>query len=176
MLIFYDRYGYDRYDFVAQFDADHVPEPTYLQEVMKPFADPRVGYVSAPSICDRECRTTVGPQEAGFMPRQACMVRCRRVTMTAGPRSASARIMPCARQRCARSAGSGRSLAEDHSTTMMMNAGGWRGVHALDAIAHGDGPATFADLVVAGIPVVAQPGDDPAAIFAHLRPEAAAAS
>jgi len=29
---------------------------------------------------------------------------------------------------------------------MMFNAAGWRGVHALDAIAHGDGPNTFADL------------------------------
>jgi len=30
---------------------------------------------------------------------------------------------------------------------LMMNAFGWRGVHALDAIAHGEGPRTFADLV-----------------------------
>ncbi|EJZ17074.1 glycosyltransferase family 2 protein, partial [Rhizobium sp. Pop5] len=44
--------------------------------------------------------------------------------------------------------GLGPELAEDHSTTLMMNAGGWRGVHAVDAIAHGDGPANFADLVV----------------------------
>ncbi|MGO8655733.1 glycosyltransferase family 2 protein, partial [Rhizobium ruizarguesonis] len=43
--------------------------------------------------------------------------------------------------------GLGPELAEDHSTTLMMNAGGWRGVHALDAIAHGDGPRTFSDLV-----------------------------
>src|SRR5260221_12047523 len=28
-----------------------------------------------------------------------------------------------------------------------MNAHGWRGVHAVNAIAHGDGPETFADLV-----------------------------
>jgi cellulose synthase/poly-beta-1,6-N-acetylglucosamine synthase-like glycosyltransferase len=43
--------------------------------------------------------------------------------------------------------GLGPELAEDHSTTLMMQAKGWRGVHALDAIAHGDGPNTFADLV-----------------------------
>ena len=43
--------------------------------------------------------------------------------------------------------GLGPELAEDHSTTLMFNAAGWRGVHALDAIAHGDGPNTFADLV-----------------------------
>jgi cellulose synthase (UDP-forming) len=43
--------------------------------------------------------------------------------------------------------GLGPELAEDHSTTLMFKAAGWRGVHALDAIAHGDGPNTFADLV-----------------------------
>jgi cellulose synthase/poly-beta-1,6-N-acetylglucosamine synthase-like glycosyltransferase len=44
--------GYDRYDFVSQFDADHVPDPGYLAEVIRPFNDPAVGYVAAPSICD----------------------------------------------------------------------------------------------------------------------------
>jgi len=43
--------------------------------------------------------------------------------------------------------GLGPELAEDHSTTMMMCAHGWRGAHAIDAIAHGDGPRTFADLI-----------------------------
>jgi hypothetical protein len=43
--------------------------------------------------------------------------------------------------------GLGPELAEDHSTTLFMNAHGWRGVHAIDAIAHGEGPRTFADLV-----------------------------
>ena len=42
----------------------------------------------------------------------------------------------------------GPELAEDHSTSLLMNAGGWRGVHAIDAIAHGAGPATFADLAI----------------------------
>ena len=30
---------------------------------------------------------------------------------------------------------------------MILNAGGWRGVHAIDAIAIGDGPASVADMV-----------------------------
>lgn len=44
--------------------------------------------------------------------------------------------------------GLGPELAEDHSTTLMMNAHGWRGVFAFDAIAHGDGPASFPDFLV----------------------------
>ena len=53
LAYFYDHYGYDHYDLVVQMDADHVPSPGYLREMLKPFVDPRVGYVSAPSICDK---------------------------------------------------------------------------------------------------------------------------
>ncbi|TGV63459.1 N-acetylglucosaminyltransferase, partial [Mesorhizobium sp. M00.F.Ca.ET.149.01.1.1] len=52
------------------------------------------------------------------------------------------------RTRALREAGGlGPELAEDHSTSMLINAAGWRGVHAIDAIANGDGPQTFADLI-----------------------------
>jgi cellulose synthase (UDP-forming) len=43
--------------------------------------------------------------------------------------------------------GLGPELAEDHSTTLLLSAGGWKGAFALDAIAHGDGPATLADFL-----------------------------
>jgi cellulose synthase (UDP-forming) len=43
--------------------------------------------------------------------------------------------------------GLGPELAEDHSTTLMMNGYGWRGVHAIDAIAHGEGPPCIADCI-----------------------------
>ena len=36
----------------SQFDADHVPEETYLSAVLPLFVDPRIGYVACPSICD----------------------------------------------------------------------------------------------------------------------------
>src|SRR5258707_1298237 len=53
LAYFYDHYGYRLYDFVVQLDPDHVPDSTYLEEMLRPFVDPAVGYVSAPSICDR---------------------------------------------------------------------------------------------------------------------------
>ncbi|MEY9784433.1 cellulose synthase/poly-beta-1,6-N-acetylglucosamine synthase-like glycosyltransferase [Sinorhizobium fredii] len=40
LAFFYDHYGYDGYDFVAQLDADHVPEPGYLFEMLRPFRRP----------------------------------------------------------------------------------------------------------------------------------------
>jgi cellulose synthase/poly-beta-1,6-N-acetylglucosamine synthase-like glycosyltransferase len=41
----------------------------------------------------------------------------------------------------------GPELAEDYTTGLAMNSAGWRGAFALNAIAHGDGPACFADFL-----------------------------
>ena len=40
LAYFYDQYGLCAYDFVAQLDADHIPEPGYLWQMLRPFADP----------------------------------------------------------------------------------------------------------------------------------------
>jgi cellulose synthase (UDP-forming) len=39
--------GFERYDVIAAFDPDHVPEPSFLSEVLGYFNDPHVGYVQA---------------------------------------------------------------------------------------------------------------------------------
>jgi hypothetical protein len=43
--------------------------------------------------------------------------------------------------------GIGPELAEDFSTTLLLNSAGWHGAFAIDAEAHGEGPITFADMV-----------------------------
>lgn len=147
LAYFYDHYGYDGYDYVAQFDADHVPESTYLREVIKPFVDPQVGYVSAPSICDANAASSWsargrlyaeasmhGSLQVGYNDRWAPLC----IGSHYAVRTAALRHI----------GGLGPELAEDHSTTLLMNSGGWRGIHAINAIAHGDGPQTFADLAV----------------------------
>jgi cellulose synthase/poly-beta-1,6-N-acetylglucosamine synthase-like glycosyltransferase len=145
LAFFYDNYGYDRYDFVAQLDADHVPSPSYLRHMLAPFCDPRVGYVSAPSICDRNAANSWsarsrlyaegilhGALQAGYNGGWAPICFGSHYAV----RTAALKDI----------GGLGPELAEDHSTTLMMNARGWRGAHAIDAIANGDGPQTFADL------------------------------
>jgi len=146
LAFFYDHYGYLLYDFVIQMDADHAPTPTYLSEMLKPFADPRVGYVTAPSICDKNVAQswsargrlyseamTHGPLQAGYTGAGAPLC----VGSHYAVRTTALKAI----------GGLGPELAEDHSTTLMMSAHGWRGAHALDAIAHGEGPRTLADLV-----------------------------
>jgi hypothetical protein len=44
--------------------------------------------------------------------------------------------------------GIGPELAEDFSTSFLLNSAGWQGVFAIDAEAHGDGPLTFSAMLV----------------------------
>ena len=146
LAFFYDHYGYDRYDFVAQLDADHVPERDYLFHMLRPFADRKVGYVSAPSICDRNAAESWSAR--GRLHAEASMHGSLQAGYNNGLAPLCIGSHYAVRTAALREIGGlGPELAEDHSTTLMMNAHGWRGVHALDAVAHGDGPRTFADLV-----------------------------
>ncbi|WP_163268958.1 glycosyltransferase family 2 protein [Chelativorans alearense] len=146
LAFFYDHYGYERYDFVAQLDADHVPEPGYLREMLRPFADSAVGYVSAPSICDKNAHESWSAR--GRLYAEASMHGSLQAGYNGGLAPLCIGSHYAVRTRALKEIGGlGPELAEDHSTTLMMNAYGWRGIHALDAIAHGDGPRTFSDLV-----------------------------
>ena len=145
LAFFYDHFGYERYDFVSQLDADQVPRETYLWEILRPFADPGVGYVSAPSICDRNAAASWSARSRLFV--EAAL----HGSLQAGYNNGWAPLCIGSHYAVRTAAlkqigGLGPELAEDHSTTLMMAASGWRGVHALDAIAHGEGPRTFADL------------------------------
>lgn len=146
LAYFYDRYGYEEYDFVVQMDADHVPGCGYLEAMLRPFLDEQVGYVSAPSICDSNADASWsargrlyleslmhGPLQAGYTDGFAPLC----IGSHYAVRTIALREI----------GGLGPELAEDHSTTLTMNAHGWKGVHALDAEAHGEGPATFADCI-----------------------------
>ncbi len=145
LAYFYDHWGYRDYDIVVQFDTDHAPQPGYLEEMLRPFIDPKVGYVSAPSICANNAaeswaaRTRLhmesafhGVLQTGFAGLLAPLcIGSHFAVRTAALKSVG---------------GLGPELAEDHSTSMLLSAGGWKGVHAIDAIAIGDGPANVSDL------------------------------
>ncbi len=145
LTYFYDLYGYEAYDIVSQLDADHVPQSGYLEAVLNSFDDPETGYVSAPSICSSNANESWAARmrlyaEAPFHGGIQLGYSTGWAPMCIGSHYA-------VRTRALRQAGGlGPELAEDHSTTMLMNSAGWRGTHAADAIAHGAGPACMADL------------------------------
>jgi cellulose synthase/poly-beta-1,6-N-acetylglucosamine synthase-like glycosyltransferase len=146
LAFFYDHYGYADYDFVVQLDADHVPTEGYLEEMLRGFADPKVGYVSAPSICDKNADESWSAR--GRLYVEGPLHGALQAGYTGGLAPLCIGSHYAVRTTALKEVGGlGPELAEDHSTTLIMNAHGWRGVHAMNAIAHGAGPQTFADLV-----------------------------
>ncbi|KAG2454351.1 hypothetical protein HYH02_001376 [Chlamydomonas schloesseri] len=144
LAYFYDHYGYEQYDVVAQFDADHVPSRSYLSSVTPAFQDPKIGYAACPSICgaNRDASWAVRGrlyEEAYFHgPWGASTARdlspfcigSHYVVRTAALKQAG---------------GIGPELDEDMSTSYIMTANGFKGAFALNTIAHGDGPVNFED-------------------------------
>ena len=146
LAYFYDHYGYSNYDFVAQLDSDHVAQPGYLPNLLRPFVDARVGYVSAPSICGSNAPDNWAARTRLFAEGMFHGI------LQAGYTNGLAPVCIGSHYAIRTSAlrdigGLGPELAEDHSTSMIFNAKGWRGVHAIDAIAIGAGPAAVSDLI-----------------------------
>lgn len=146
LAYFYDRAGYEQYDVVAQLDADHVPEPDYLVEMVRPFADPGIGYVAAPSICDANER--VSWTVRGRLHREASLHGPVQAGSNGGWGPLCIGSHYAVRTRALQEVGGlGPELAEDYVTTLWLQSAGWGGAFALDAIAHGDGPETLNDML-----------------------------
>jgi len=154
---FYEQAGGLDYDFISQLDADHAPTETYLLEMSRPFIDPAIGYVAAPSICDANAdeswvvrarlyaeASMHGSLQAGYCRDWAPMPIGSHYMV----RKAALQSLVHKRDGKVVSVGTlGPELAEDHTTGLAMNSAGWRGAFALNAIAHGDGAGCFADSV-----------------------------
>jgi len=145
LAYFYDHWGYADYDVVAQLDCDHVPSSTYLTEVVRPFADPAVGYVAAPSINDSNageswaargrlhCEATLhGPVQLGHSDGLAPLC----IGSHYAVRTQALRMV----------GGIGPELAEDFSTTLLLTSAGWKSAFAHTAEAHGEGPRNFSSM------------------------------
>lgn len=157
LSFFYEKSGGYSYDYVCQLDADHIPTNTYLWEMTKPFADLSVGYVAAPSICDINSKESWianarlysdasmhGALQAGrcydWAPNPIGSHYAVRI-------SALKSLVHQRNGKIVAKGTLGPELAEDHSTGLAMQSTGWRGAFAMNAIAHGDGPASFADAI-----------------------------
>lgn len=146
LAYFYDRYGYARYDVVAQLDADHVPASGYLKEMVRPFADPNIGYVAAPSVCD--ANEDKGWTVKGRLHREASLHGPVQAGSNGGWAPLCIGSHYAVRTAALRDVGGlGPELAEDYATTLWLQSAGWSGAFAIDAEAHGDGPETFDDMI-----------------------------
>jgi len=147
LAYFYDRWGYRSYDVVAQLDCDHVPAPGYLAEMVRPFSDPAIGYVAAPSVCDSNADRSWAAR--GRLHKEATFHGPFQLGFSDGFGPLCIGSHYAVRTEALRHIGGiGPDLAEDFSTTFLLNAAGWHGAFAIDAEAHGDGPNTFAAMTV----------------------------
>lgn len=146
LAYFYDTWGYQEYDIVAQLDCDHVPGPTYLTEMTRAFADPAIGYVAAPSVCDANAAQSWSAR--GRAHREASFHGAIQLGHGRGLAPVCVGSHYAVRTRALQEIGGpGPELAEGYSTTLLLNSAGWHGAFAIDAQARGDGPRTFADMV-----------------------------
>lgn len=144
LAYFYDRWGYDRYDIVCQFDADHVPTSDYLRQVMRGFSDPQVGYVAAPSICSSNAETSWTAR--GRLHKEASLHGLLQAGHNRGFGPTCIGSHYSVRTKALRDIGGvGPELAEDFSTSYLMSAHGWKGMFSIDVTAVGEGPRTFLD-------------------------------
>lgn len=143
---FYDTWGYRDYDVVVQLDCDHVPTPAYLGEMLRPFSDPAVGYVAAPSVNDSNAATSWSAR--GRVHREAIFHGPVQLGHAAGLAPSCIGSHYAVRTRALRDIGGiGPELAEDFSTSFLLTSAGWRSAFAHTAEAHGEGPITFAAMV-----------------------------
>ncbi len=114
--------------------------------MLRPFAAPKVGYTCAPSICDSNA--AMGWTVRGRLYREATL----HGPMQAGANDGYAPVCIgshyAVRTAALQSVGGlGPELAEDYSTTLWLQSGGWDGVFVLDAEAHGAGPISVDELL-----------------------------
>jgi cellulose synthase/poly-beta-1,6-N-acetylglucosamine synthase-like glycosyltransferase len=146
LAYFYDHWGYERYDVVAQLDVDRVPAPGCLAEMVRPFADPAIGYVAAPSVCDGNADGSWAAR--GRLHREASRQGALQLGHCEGLAPMCIGSHYAVRTRALREIGGlGPEPAEDFSTTYPLDSAGRQGAFAIDAEAHGDGPASFGDMI-----------------------------
>ncbi|CAM3574803.1 glycosyltransferase family 2 protein [Smaragdicoccus niigatensis] len=142
LAYFYDHYGYAAYDVVSQLDADHVPEPTYLAEMVRPFADPAIGYVAAPSVCG--ANEDVSWAVRGRLYRESVFHGPHQLGHNHGLGPVAIGSHYAVRTEALKEIGGlGPELAEDFTTSYLMNVAGWSGAFAIEAHANGEGPDTL---------------------------------
>ncbi|MDY7541190.1 MULTISPECIES: glycosyltransferase family 2 protein [unclassified Cryobacterium] len=146
LAYFYDTVGYRTYDVVSQLDCDHIPTRSYLTEIVRPFRDPAIGYVAAPSVCDSNSATSWSAR--GRLYKEASFHGPFQSGHSDGLAPVSIGSHYAVRTEALRDIGGiGPELAEDFSTSFLLTSAGWHGAFAHRAEAHGDGPLTVTAMV-----------------------------
>ena len=137
--------GFKKYEIIAAFDPDHVPEPTFLSEVLSYFNDEKVGYVQAAQayynqkasfIARGAAEETYGyysfTQMFGFAMGYPIVTGCHNTHRVTALREVG---------------GFPAHDAEDLLITLLYRSHGWRGVYVPKILARGLTPVDWAGYI-----------------------------
>lgn len=142
LMYFYDKFGFEQYDVVFQFDSDHAPTPSYLKNSLPAFMDDSVSYIAMPNINKKGCSWISDARqthEAWYYGPSQLSYSYDHMPMCTGSHYA---VRTSALKEIG---GLGPELDEDMNTTIMFASRGKKGVYAGNAIAFGEGPLSFED-------------------------------
>lgn len=136
-----DAVGYVKYNIIVQLDIDHVPIPSYLEEVLGHFRDPMVAWVQAPSLYGNfEHWTALGSTEQELVlqgPLQMGFYGFCHTPFIIGSHN-TLRV-----KALEEIGGFSETRAEDHLNTVKLASCGYKGVFVPKQIATGMGPENF---------------------------------
>ena len=136
-----DAVGYARYDIIATFDPDHVPERAYLDRTIGYYSDPRVGFVQPAQVYGNQDDSFVARDAAeetyGYYSSQLMASYAIGHTIVVG--SHSTHWLPALFS----VGGFPAHDAEDLYLTMVYKAAGWHGVYVPEVLAVGTTPSDW---------------------------------
>jgi cellulose synthase/poly-beta-1,6-N-acetylglucosamine synthase-like glycosyltransferase len=133
--------GFERYEILAAFDPDHVPDPSFLMKVLGYFDDSRIGYVQAAQV--------YANQQNSFIARGAAeeTYEFYSVVQMASYGNNYPLIIGCHnthRMSALRECGGFASHdADDLLLTLLYHNGGWQGVYVPEILARGLAPVDW---------------------------------
>ncbi len=133
--------GFKRYEIIAAFDLDHVPEPTFLSRVLGYFDDPTIGYVQAPQVYSNQGENFIARgaaeesydfystvQMASYGLGYPIIVGCHNTHRVSALREVG---------------GFAPHDADDLMLTLLYQNRGWKGVYVPEILAQGLAPAEW---------------------------------
>lgn len=128
--------------YVVVFDADHVPHPTFLKEVMGYFVDPRMGFVQTPQFYKNQStnaitQTAWDQQALFFGPIMSGKNRLNSTFMCGTNMALSRKALDEVGGMCE------FNIAEDFLTSLFVHDKGWKSVYVPKVLAEGLAPEDF---------------------------------
>jgi cellulose synthase (UDP-forming) len=137
--------GFGRYDIIVTFDPDHVPETTYLSEVLGYFNDPQIGYVQPAQVYYNQDASFIARGAAeetyGYYSSTQMFAFAMGYPIVTGCHNAH-RVTALKQV-----GGLPAHDAEDLLLTMLYRSNGWRGVYLPKILARGLTPVDWSSYI-----------------------------